>query len=161
MNSKYPPEKTVSLRSRESSSSVLIISIIVILSALNLYLVYLFIEKISALSEQQIVTTSNISNHDQIQLEVLNGCGIDGVAEEYTEYLRSKNFDVVNMGNYFSYDVDYSLVIDRTGNLNSAKGVAEALGIESNKIAQQINDDYLLDVTVIIGKDFNQLKPKN
>lgn len=94
---------------------------------------------------------------DIVQLEVLNGCGVMGVAEKFTEYLRRKNFDVVQVGNYRSFDIDSTMVIDRTGNAANAEKVAGCIGIDESSIIQQINNDYFLDVTLIIGKDYGQL----
>ncbi len=76
-------------------------------------------------------------NKKPIQLEVLNGCGVNGVAEKFTDYLRAGNFDVVNIGNYRSFDVDHSLLIDRTGNMKKALEIASALAIDKNNIIQQ------------------------
>lgn len=94
-----------------------------------------------------------------IQLDVLNGCGVAGVADRYTDFLRAKNFDVVEIGNYISFDVDETFVIDRIGNKANAFKVAEALGIENVKVIQQLNDNYFLDVSLVIGKDYYKLKP--
>jgi hypothetical protein len=94
-----------------------------------------------------------------IQVELLNGCGVTGIADRFTDYLRSKDFDVVNTGNYYTFDIDETLVIDRIGNVANAKKVAEAIGIKPEKAFSQMNDDYFLDVTVIIGKDYHKLKP--
>jgi hypothetical protein len=96
-----------------------------------------------------------------IQVEVLNGCGVTGIADRFTDYLRGKNFDVVNTGNYYSFDVDETMVIDRIGNIANAKKIAESLGIKPEKVFSQLNQDYFLDVTVIIGKDYHKLKPVN
>lgn len=97
---------------------------------------------------------------DIVQLEVLNGCGVLGVADKFTEYLRKKNFDVVQVGNYISFDIDKTLIIDRTGNVANAEKVAGFLGIDESSIIQQINNDYFLDVTLVIGKDYGQLISK-
>lgn len=97
---------------------------------------------------------------DIVQLEVLNGCGVLGVADKFTEYLRKKNFDVVQVGNYISFDIDKTLIIDRTGNVANAEKVAGFLGIDESRIIQQINNDYFLDVTLVIGKDYGQLISK-
>jgi len=94
-----------------------------------------------------------------IQIDVLNGCGVAGVASTFTSYLRSRGYDVVEIGNYRTYDVPESIVIDRIGNFENAKKVAYALGIKENNVIQQINHDYFLDATVIIGKDFKKLRP--
>ena len=53
------------------------------------------------------------------------------------------------------------MVIDRIGNRANAEKLAEVLGIEKNKIIQQLNKDYFLDATLVIGKDYNKLEPLN
>lgn len=94
-----------------------------------------------------------------IQLDVLNGCGVPGAGTSATAYLRARGFDVVEYRNYRSFDVRESLVIDRAGNRENAEKVAYALGIRKGNIIQQINQDYYVDVSVLIGRDFPTLKP--
>lgn len=89
----------------------------------------------------------------------MNGCGVSGVAQRFTEYLRKRKFDVVQMSNYKSYDVVESLVIDRVGDMNTARKVAHALGIEPNNIITELNPDYYLHVSVVIGRNYQSLKP--
>lgn len=96
---------------------------------------------------------------DIVQLEVMNGCGTAGIADQFSEYLRERNFDVVTLGNYRSFDITNSFVIDRTGNVANAEKVADALGIDRKYIVQQISDEYFLDVSLVIGRDYNKLKP--
>ncbi|WP_143149549.1 LytR C-terminal domain-containing protein [Rhodothermus profundi] len=96
---------------------------------------------------------------DIIQLEVRNGCGVDGVAAQATRYLRRHGFDVVEVGDHTSFDVPYSLVIDRVGDLEAARKVAAVLGIPEDRVRQQIRPDLFLDASVIIGKDYAQLAP--
>jgi len=43
--------------------------------------------------------------------------------------------------------------------LTAAQRVARALGVKEGNVIQQINPDYFVDVSVIIGKDFTQLNP--
>ncbi len=94
-----------------------------------------------------------------IQIDVLNGSGASGVASSFTSYLRSRGFDVVDTRNYRSSDLKESLVIDRTGNREDAEKVAYALGVKKENIVQQLNEDYYVDVSVVIGKDHKSLKP--
>jgi LytR cell envelope-related transcriptional attenuator len=94
-----------------------------------------------------------------IQIDVLNGSGLQGAAGSCTSYLRARGFDVVEMRNYKTSDVDKSLVIDRVGNLANAEKVAYALGIGKDNVVQQLNQDYYVDISVVIGKDFSSLKP--
>ena len=94
-----------------------------------------------------------------IQLDVLNGCGLPGAGTSITAYLRARGFDVVEYRNYRNFDVRESLVIDRAGNRENAEKVAYALGISKGNIIQQINQDYYVDVSVLIGRDYPTLKP--
>jgi hypothetical protein len=96
-----------------------------------------------------------------IQLDVLNGCGAPGAGTSATAYLRARGFDVVEYRNYRSFDVRESLVIDRAGNRENAEKVAYALGIRKGNIIQQINQDYYVDVSVLIGRDYPTLKPSH
>jgi hypothetical protein len=94
-----------------------------------------------------------------IQLDVQNGSGENGVASKITEYLRKNNMDVVDIGNYKSQDVERTLVIDRSGENDKSRKVAQILGVSEKNIIQQLNNSLYLDVTVVIGKDFKELKP--
>jgi hypothetical protein len=51
------------------------------------------------------------------------------------------------------------MVIDRAGNMKNAKRVAQALGISEKYVIQQMNSNYFLDATVVIGKDYEELLP--
>jgi hypothetical protein len=55
--------------------------------------------------------------------------------------------------------VQQSRVIDRVGDLQSAKKVAAALNIPEERVVQEIRQDYYLDASVIIGHDYAQLEP--
>jgi hypothetical protein len=55
--------------------------------------------------------------------------------------------------------MEYSMVVDRIGDIASARKVAYALGIPESRIVQQINADYQIYVTVVIGRDYQQLNP--
>ncbi|ARA94596.1 MAG: LytR family transcriptional regulator [Bacteroidetes bacterium] len=94
-----------------------------------------------------------------IQVEVRNACGIDGLAAETTRYLRRRGFDVVEVGDHTSFDLEHSLVVDRVGDPAAAQKVANALGISADYIVQDINLDYYLDASVLIGKDYASLTP--
>ena len=95
----------------------------------------------------------------RIQVEVLNGCGVSGVAEKLTDHLRSNNIDVVNLGNYRSFEIENSIIIGRKEKIRNAEIVAAIVGLNNQSIIQQINPDYLLDVTFILGKDYRDLIP--
>ena len=106
-------------------------------------------------------TSKAITNQPNltVQLDVQNGTRENGVASEITEYLRKNGIDVVEIGNYKSKDVERTLILDRAGDKNKVLKVAKILGVDSRNIIQQINSSLFLDATVVIGKDFKELKP--
>jgi len=92
-----------------------------------------------------------------VKVEVLNGCGAAGLAKKFTDYLRLKGFDVVNVGNAENFDFPETIVVDRMGDIASAWQIARAIGV--NNVIQQKDEDLMVDVTLILGRDFNQLMP--
>lgn len=144
---------------KTSQSSLIINFLIVFLSLVIILLGYSLSRKILAANKSEVQTINSRKSTDVVQVEVLNGCGIPGAADNFTSYLRQHHFDVVQIGNYISFDVEKTLVIDRVGNTANADKVADALGIDRKNIIQQINKNYFLDVSIVIGKDFETLKP--
>src|SRR5437660_5327101 len=94
-----------------------------------------------------------------IQLDLLNGSGARVVAAKFMNYLRGRGFDVVEMKNYKVSNIPRTLVVDRVGNRAAAQRIASALGISERNVIQQINPDYFVDVSVIIGGDYSSLQP--
>jgi hypothetical protein len=92
-----------------------------------------------------------------LQIEVLNGCGVSGIAAQYTDYLRSEGFDVLRTENYETFNVLKTVVIDRRGKMQNATRIASALGLGEERVLQEVNDAYLIDATIILGKDYRQL----
>ncbi len=133
-------------------------ALIVFLGIVVLYLVYALVYRQIPHSEESLPTV--IDTTKQIyQVEVLNGSGAKGVAAKFTSYLRKNGYDVVDIRNYKSFNIKETFVIDRTGNLSVAKELAGKLGISEKNIIQEINPDYFVIVSIVIGKDHNQLKP--
>ena len=93
-----------------------------------------------------------------IQIEVLNGCGVPGLAHKFTTFLRKNGFDVVETGNFENFDLKETLVISRTFERENARRVAGALGIQEKNILVEASEDYYLDATVVIGSDYQTLK---
>lgn len=96
---------------------------------------------------------------DIMQIEVRNGCGVNGLAGTATQYLRSQGFDVVEVGDHSRFDVAESAVIDRVGDLEAAGKIAAALGIAPENVRQEVRPDLYLDATVILGMDYASLRP--
>ncbi len=92
-----------------------------------------------------------------IQLEVLNGCGVTGIANRFTDQLREYGFDVVETGNFDHFNVEETFVVSRSGQMENAYRVAEALGIAEKHVIREQSPDFYLDVTLIIGSDYESL----
>lgn len=92
-----------------------------------------------------------------IQIEVLNGCGVSGIANAYTGLLRSNGFDVVETGNFETFDLQETIIISRSGVMDNAYRVANALGVSEENVIKESSTDFYLDVSVIIGHDFEKL----
>lgn len=141
-----------------SSRSILLNVLLVLVAIFIIYQLYVFI--FPGTSESQpLVQEIKAANGSQniVQIDVLNGCGASGIGQKFTTFLRSKGYDVVEMGNYKSFDVKETLVIDRTGNLGVAQSLASVLGVQQKNVIQQISPDYLVTASVVVGKDFKNL----
>ena len=99
------------------------------------------------------------SADDVYQVEVRNGVGVSGLAEQMRTYLRTKNYDVVWVGNHTSFDLDETIVVDRRGNLDITRNIVASLGLPEDRIRQDIRDEYHLDASIIIGKDYGLIPP--
>jgi len=93
------------------------------------------------------------------QVEVLNGCGANGIALTTTRYLRKKGFDVVSRGNYKHFKVEKSFIISRTGNMEIARKLAQVMGIPREQTRKEVDPTKQLEASVILGKDYKKLKP--
>lgn len=136
-------------------SNLILNSIIILLGLLIIFLTYSLVNRLTAGAGGEENNPKKIAS-PVIQVEVLNGCGASGIAEKFTDLLRKEKFDVVQSGNYISFDIDNTLVIDRTGNMANAEKVASALGVDKKNIIMQKNDNSFLDVSVVVGKDYKK-----
>jgi len=147
MSQKKSESNTFALNAAIGFLSILLV---VLLFALATRIVYPRIENRRAEDSSKLI--GNI-----IQVEVLNGCGVSGLANQFTSILRRNGFDVVETGNFDSFDIEQTLVIARTFNTENARRVAEALGVEEQNILIEASEDFYLDATVVIGSDYKSL----
>ena len=95
-------------------------------------------------------------------VEVLNGCGIQGMAGKFSRFLREHNIDVLNSDDADHYDYTHTLIITRTGNVQILDKVSSLLGFDEqdeNHILNKPNSSSEFDLTVIIGNDYASIKP--
>lgn len=82
-----------------------------------------------------------------------NGCGAEGAANRVADFLRSKGFDVKDIGNAPSWNYPATIVISRTADRELADEIGKAL--KTDKVTLMRNDGGH-DATVIAGPDFEE-----
>ncbi len=105
------------------------------------------------LGEQQAASAPD----QRPQVEVLNGCGTPRIAARVQDFLRERGYDVVNVENASGFDYEETLVIDRGGDLDVARALARQL--DTRNVIRQVRPDLVLQVTVILGRDYPSLRP--
>ena len=94
---------------------------------------------------------------ERVRVQVLNASGRPGLAREATRILRDRGFDVVEFGNAGAeFAPDSSVVLDRVGKLESARQVADAVGIR--RVQARPDANLYLDVTVVLGRDWQAVQ---
>jgi hypothetical protein len=100
-----------------------------------------------------------VKEGDQIQVNILNGCGDQGVARRSMDFMRTTGFDVVEIENYSRFSVRQSFIIDRVGDTVSARKTARALGISDSLYVVRIDSTLYVRCSIVLGKDYRNLKP--
>lgn len=142
----------------EQTSNLVLNSVIGFLSVLLIILIFALGSRLlypRIANERAVEDPTLISS--VIQMEVLNGVGISGLANQFTGALRQFGFDVVETGNYDHFDVPNTLIISRSGKMENARRVARAIGVEDQYILMEEAPEFYLDVTLVIGSDYEQL----
>ena len=128
-----------------------------IIGAGFLIIIYILANK-SGKNRGDDVGSVSPSTSRALEVEVLDGAGSMKAAQHVTNILRSQGYDVVEMKRNNSGIIERSFVLDRSGNLDAARKLAEKLGIAQDKVFQKIDRNQYLDITVMVGKDFSRLK---
>lgn len=97
---------------------------------------------------------------DVIQITVKNECGEKDVAMDFTNYLRRHGFDVVETANGNEFGRQFTTVVNTSGDYENALRVAAALGVRKEHVITDIDPRSYVDVEVLIGKDYENLKPR-
>lgn len=146
---------------KRATRSVVTTSAMIVSVALVLVLGYAFVHRVfiappvNAEVERQ---DDLVRKGAKIQVNVVNSSGAQRVARRTMDFLRARGFDVVEIGNA-GEPVAMSTVIDRVNDSLSARKVAFALGIADSCVRRDENRKLFLDVTVVLGQDYESLKP--
>lgn len=138
---------------KNTSNTLLNISLFVIVLLLFIITYSVYLKITSPKENESSVVTGRI-----IQVCVLNGTQIDGLAREVSNYLRTKNLDVLYQGNYSYRNLKNTFIIDHTGDKTIVKRIIRIIGISPDQVVQEIQENSLTDITIVLGEDYRKLK---
>ncbi|MFZ1517751.1 MAG: LytR C-terminal domain-containing protein [Ignavibacteriaceae bacterium] len=147
-------EEQSTITFKEKNSYLFLIIASTVLLVFISFLLYSILDKSGLIEfgEQENTEPQNVQQ--LIQVEVLNGCGVTGIGDGLTDVLRAKGIDVVKTGNFRSFEVDNTFIIDRMGKIETAERVADSLILNKRFIITEKNKSLFLDLTIVIGKDY-------
>ena len=104
-------------------------------------------------------TRSEKITGEKIQLEIQNGCGIKGAANLFMNFLRDEGYDVINTKNALDFNYNQTIIkIHKPNKGNFVEEISELLQIDSLSIHYDYNNNIFYDLTLIIGKDYQNLR---
>ncbi len=98
-------------------------------------------------------TEQEVGEESIVTMEVLNGTASTGLARRTSELYEDFGFEVRRFGNAESNQIEHTLVIDRRGVGETAQRVARI--IEAHRIVVDIGEQTDVDITLILGRDFD------
>ena len=132
------------------------------LGILNAVLIFSFVSKhFLTGDEHEISSPAEVDEMpaQAIKIEVLNGCGVQGLARIWADHLRAAGFDPVTVTNYEGGNVPRTMIFDRQSNARkNGLDAAKALGLPEDYVAYQASDQRLVAVSVIIGQDYDRFE---
>lgn len=96
-----------------------------------------------------------------IRVEIKNGTNVTGLASRTAQVMRSYGFRVVSVSNAERSDYERTAVLDRRGNPDAARRVAELIRCKQFYTQFDTDGDETVDVTIVLGKDFDGRYVKN
>ena len=112
------------------------------------------LEKLPMVVSQQM-RFEGVSEEDMTaSVEVLNGCGVPGVARQVADRLQEAGFTVTKQGNAPGFEYDRCEIITRKGNTAGVLAIVKLLNC--SVVREEAKGEGLPDVTVIIGRDYSQ-----
>jgi hypothetical protein len=106
--------------------------------------------------DETLGQTNNFSDDVMtVRVEILNGTSVTGLASRTAQIFRSYGFRIAAVTNAETSDYERTVVLDRRGNPEATRRVAELIRCDLIHTRIEDNRDETVDVTVILGKDFD------
>jgi hypothetical protein len=128
-----------------------------ILVAVNAVLISSLVQKL--ITPMGIPPVTSVLNDEPLRVEVRNGCGRHGLANQFAEFLKRQECEIIDVGNAQDFNYDHTVLIVRTSpDDKKIKDLRNALGLEKDRVLPITNEEARSDLTLIIGADYDQLK---
>ena len=104
---------------------------------------------------EAVVTPAEIEN--PIKVEVLNGCGVAGIAARTADFLRKKGYDVRDFKNADRKNYTHTVIYVRSGARAQGEALAKTIALPLEMVEMKPDPDLVdIDVTLILGSDHRQ-----
>jgi len=90
-----------------------------------------------------------------VAIEVLNGTSVGGLARRAANVFQSFGYDIVAVGNADNAEYQRTVVLDRKGRLDVAQRAANLIRCQRVYSRLEETGDMSIDVTIILGTDFD------
>jgi anionic cell wall polymer biosynthesis LytR-Cps2A-Psr (LCP) family protein len=90
-----------------------------------------------------------------VAIEVLNGTSVGGLARRAANVFQSFGYDIVSVANADNADYQKTVVLDRKGGVEVAQRVADLIRCQRVYSRLKESGDMSIDVTIILGTDFD------
>ncbi len=98
-----------------------------------------------------------------LRMQVLNGCGVTGIAAKFSKFLRDTGkpdfvIDVIDDRNFGSFKQEKTMLIARkTADPNAAR-LAAKLGVPAELVTfKELEDNFLdIDYSLVVGLDYDR-----
>ncbi len=108
-------------------------------------------QTLKTISSKETINSDDLT----VTIEILNGTNVNGLAARTREIYQSFGYDVISIGNADNNQYMHTVVLDRKGNIEVAKKVAMIIHCERVYTRFDPNLDDAIEVTIILGKDFD------
>lgn len=96
-------------------------------------------------------------------MQVLNGCGVSGVAGRFAKYLTDTGkpefaIDVIDERNFASFKQEKTTLIARRAGSPVAERLAMKLGLPPEQVTyKELEDNFLdIDYSLVVGSDYDK-----
>ena len=88
------------------------------------------------------------------KVEILNGAGVQGLAQNTADWLKTQGLNVVSVGTADRTDYATTVIMDFTGKIYTAQWLAQTFGVSQANVVSGSDPTGRVDIQVIVGQDW-------